>query len=93
MTILHRLAESNQRLAPALLSIGCRSKDEAIYKQDLSDWEREDVVALRFAYSRPIAGSKESKYVQDRIWEDRKRLVELWRIRGTVYICGGPPVV
>lgn len=74
-------------LAPALLFFGCRAEGEDdLYRGELDAWEAAGVVEVRRAYSR-VAG-RERVYVQDRVWEERGRVAELWARGAKCYVCG-----
>lgn len=76
-------------LAPALLFFGCRSPDQDdLYREELDAWERAGAVSVRRAYSRDKAASEGCGYVQDRMWHDRRDVLDLWRRDAKVYICG-----
>lgn len=72
-------------MAPALLFVGCRSPEHAIYASEL----KRGGVDVRYAYSRVggLAG-----HVQDRVWADREDLVKLWDGGARVYVCGSQAV-
>lgn len=75
------------RVGPALLFQGCRNAaQDQIYADEFAALERDGVVALEMAYSRPDTGEK--CYVQHRLAADRDRLWELIEQGGVVYVCG-----
>lgn len=84
---------AGRQLAPALLFYGCRApgKDD-LYKELFDDWEAKGVVQVRRAYSRQQDASDGAKYVQDRLWRDRKDVVELWEKGAKVFVCGSGAV-
>jgi cytochrome P450/NADPH-cytochrome P450 reductase len=70
---------------PALLFFGIRDPDiDYLHRRELEAWEEEGVVSVHLACS----GSSNPRYVQDRIWEDRKQIEELFRRGAHVYVCG-----
>ncbi|MBF2718221.1 cytochrome P450 [Agrobacterium vitis] len=70
---------------PALLFFGIRDPDtDYLHGQELEAWEEDGVVSVRLACS----GSSEARYVQDRIWQDRKQIEDLFRQGAHVYVCG-----
>lgn len=82
-----------ERLAPALLYVGCRSPEQALHAAELQTWQGSGAVKVRFVYSRYDAALGKSilqaaHYVQDKIWEDREELVELWDRGAKVFVCG-----
>jgi cytochrome P450/NADPH-cytochrome P450 reductase len=82
----------SQTLAPALLYVGCRNIQEALYVDELTKWEEAGAVKVRWVYSRPICDGAEvlqgSKYVQDQVWADKDEVVALWDKGARIYVCG-----
>jgi cytochrome P450/NADPH-cytochrome P450 reductase len=77
--------EEGVRPAPAVLFLGCRHPDvDYLHHDELTTWADAGVVELRPAFSR----SDEPAHVQDRLWADRERVVELVRDGAVVYVCG-----
>jgi cytochrome P450/NADPH-cytochrome P450 reductase len=75
------------RVGPTLLFQGCRNAaQDQIYADEFAAMERDGVVALEMAYSRPDTGEK--CYVQHRLAADRDRVWELIEQGGVVYVCG-----
>ena len=84
------------RLAPALLFIGCRSPTaDALYYSELAQWAKMGAVDLRYAYRREPQheDAKGCRYVQDRMWQDKDDVSEMWRAGAKVFICGAPGMV
>ncbi|KAK0627971.1 bifunctional P-450:NADPH-P450 reductase [Immersiella caudata] len=85
---------AGRNLAPALLFFGCRSAEvDDLYREELEKWEKIGAVSVRRAFSRDTsasatAQSKGCKYIQDRLWEERKEIVELWERGSKTYVCG-----
>lgn len=81
-----------ERLAPALLYVGCRSPEQALYAAELQRWQGLGAIDVRFVYSRydtpSDKGTIKASYVQDRIWKEREELVQLWGKGAKVYVCG-----
>jgi cytochrome P450 / NADPH-cytochrome P450 reductase len=74
-------------VGPALLFHGCRNAfQDQIYAEEFQAFERDGVVELQMAYSRPDGGEK--CYVQDRIHIAADRVLELVDQGGIVYVCG-----
>lgn len=87
------IEEGKQQLAPALLFVGCRSKDEdALYADELSAWSKIGAVDVRYACSRKPEESEGCKYVQDRVLYDRVDVVGLFAKGAMVYTCGSKEV-
>ena len=82
--------EAGRKLPPAMLFIGCRHPDQdELYKSELAHWEQIGAVDVRRAYSKSQDQSDGCKYVQERLWNDRKDVVEIFEQGAKVYICGG----
>lgn len=81
-----------QRLAPALLYVGCRGPEQALYAAELRRWQESGAVDVRFTYSRHHAFADDDHvhvgYVQDRIWKEREELVRAWDEGAKVFVCG-----
>lgn len=70
----------------ALLFFGCRHPDvDYLYRDEWEAWERQGVVEVRPAFS---AIGEDAKYVQDRLWQDRVDVAELFRRGAMVFVCG-----
>ncbi len=81
------LAAHGQALGPALLFFGCDHPEvDYLYREELEQWEQAGIVQVRPAFSRHPCG--EVRYVQDRLWQDREEIVELFRHNARVYVCG-----
>lgn len=75
------------KVGPALLFQGCRNPNQDhIYADEFAALERDGVVALEPAFSRPDTGEKQ--YVQQRLAARRDRVWELIEQGGIVYVCG-----
>ncbi|MGB6116876.1 MAG: cytochrome P450 [Mesorhizobium sp.] len=74
-------------LGPALLFFGCRHPDEDyLYRKELEAMEKEGIVDLHVAFSRPSKGDK--VYVQDVIRKERKKVWKLIEAGAKIFICG-----
>lgn len=84
---------AGRKLAPALLFYGCRApgKDD-LYKELFDEWESRGVVQVRRAYSRAKDQSEGCGHVQERMWKDRKDIVELFEGGAKVFVCGSSTV-
>jgi len=79
--------EGGQDVGPALLFFGTNHADvDYLYRDELARWEAAGVVAVLPAFSLQPRG--EVSFVQHRVWEERARIVELFRRGGSVYVCG-----
>ncbi|OLN95714.1 Bifunctional P-450:NADPH-P450 reductase 2 [Colletotrichum chlorophyti] len=80
---------AGRTLAPALLFFGCRRPGaDDLYREDLDRWEGMGAVAVRRAYSRAMEKSEGCKYVQHRLYHDKKEVSELWAKGAKLYVCG-----
>ncbi|KAI2627622.1 bifunctional P-450:NADPH-P450 reductase [Hypoxylon sp. NC1633] len=87
------MVRSGRKVAPAVLYHGCRepARDD-LYADELSDWEAAGAVAVKRTFSRTPQKSGGYKYVQDALWADRHRFLELWSQGAQLYICGSRKV-
>ncbi|KAK3391185.1 putative bifunctional P-450:NADPH-P450 reductase [Podospora didyma] len=95
-----QIATGGRVLAPALLFFGCRAPGvDDLYREELDRWEEMGAVSVRRAFSRlpetkkrsGNGGKEEAKgcrHVDDRLWYDRKDLMDLWDRGAKVYVCG-----
>jgi cytochrome P450/NADPH-cytochrome P450 reductase len=76
-------------IGPALLFYGAHAPDEDdMYKEEFDAWEQQGVVSVRRAFSAAPEQTKGCKHVQDRIWEDREEVADMFRNGAHVYLCG-----
>lgn len=73
-------------LGQAMLFFGCRNDDDYIYRKELEAMEKEGIVDLKVAFSRPAKGEK--TYVQDLIRAERAKVWELMLGGAKIFICG-----
>lgn len=83
---------AGRKLAKAILFVGCRGKDDTLYAEELERWAAVGVVDVRYAFSRESERSEGCKYVQDRLWHDRREAVDLFDEGAKVYVCGSREV-
>jgi cytochrome P450/NADPH-cytochrome P450 reductase len=77
------------KVGPALLFYGCnRSNEDDMYREEFDKWEKEGVLSVRRAYTLEPEASENCKFVQDRIWHDRKDAIEYFQKGAEIYICG-----
>lgn len=77
------------KTGPALLFYGCNRPDEDdMYKEEFDKWEKQGVISVRRAYTFAPEASEGCKFVQDRIWHDRKDAIEYFKQNAELYICG-----
>lgn len=79
--------ENGRNMAKGLLFFGCEHPDvDFIYKDEILKWQNEGVIDVKTAFSAlPENGIK---YVQDRLWHDRKAVMELMNQNAIIYVCG-----
>lgn len=81
--------EGGRDLAPAILFIGCQHpRKDCIYHDELASWSSKGAVDIRYAYSRNPESSNGAKYVQDRFWDDREDITQLFYKGAKFFICG-----
>ncbi len=80
--------KAGRKLGPALLFFGCQDPDDVPYADELKQWTEMGAVDVRCAFSRAPNESQGAKYVQDRFWQDREEIVELFRQGAKVFVCG-----
>ncbi|THY18852.1 putative P450 monooxygenase [Aureobasidium pullulans] len=77
------------KTGPALLFYGCNHPGEDdMYKEEFEKWEEQGVISVRRAYTHAPEASEGCKYVQDRIWHDRKDAIDFFKKDAELYICG-----
>jgi cytochrome P450/NADPH-cytochrome P450 reductase len=80
---------SGKSVGPALLFYGARAPDEDdMYREELDEYEKQGWLQVRRAYSAAPDKSAGAKHVQDRVWQDRKDVVELFERDAHIYLCG-----
>ncbi|PVI05918.1 NADPH-cytochrome P450 reductase-like protein [Periconia macrospinosa] len=84
---------AGRTLAPALLFYGCHSATtDLLYADLLERWSALGAVSLRPAFSRAPEESEGCKYVQDRVYHDRKDIKDLFAAGAKVFVCGSGEV-
>ncbi|KAN0120409.1 fatty acid hydroxylase [Hyaloscypha variabilis] len=85
--------QAGRKLAPAYLFIGCTHPEkDALFKDELTQWEKEGAVKLFYAYSKVSELSKGCKHVQDRLWAEKESMVEVFNKGAKLYVCGSSMV-
>ncbi|KAF5575058.1 bifunctional P-450:NADPH-P450 reductase [Fusarium pseudocircinatum] len=74
--------KADRILAPALLILGCHSRDDDLYREEFDAWEVEGAVVVKRAYSRDTKQTAGCKYVQDRVAEQEEYVRKLWKQGG-----------
>ncbi|KAL3421663.1 bifunctional P-450/NADPH-P450 reductase [Phlyctema vagabunda] len=85
--------EAGRKLAPAYLFIGCKhpNKDK-LFETELTQWEKDGVVSLFYAFSEATELSKGCRYVQERLWEEREAMKQVFNEGAKLYVCGSARV-
>ncbi|KAF7794903.1 hypothetical protein EIP86_006046 [Pleurotus ostreatoroseus] len=86
--------KGGREVGKTLLFFGCRrpTEDYLYANSDLKEWSDAGVVDVRPAFSRASEESFGCKYVQDRVWHDRKDLDGLYENGAKYYVCGSSKV-
>ncbi|KAK2012892.1 cytochrome P450 [Colletotrichum eremochloae] len=80
---------AGRTVAPALLFYGCREPGiDDLYRQELDAWEGMGAVTVRRAYSRAAEQSEGCRYVQHRLYHDKKDVAGLWAEGAKLFVCG-----
>ncbi len=78
---------AGQTVGRSLLFFGCDRPDaDFLYRDELAGWSRAGVVDVRPAFSAQPQG--DVCFVQDRLWQDRADVEQLFRAGATVFVCG-----
>ncbi|EJD42499.1 cytochrome P450 [Auricularia subglabra TFB-10046 SS5] len=85
---------AGREVGKTLLFFGCRSPDlDFLYADtDLKAWTELGILDVRPAFSRAPELSEGCKYVQDRVWHDRKDVSAAFRTHAKFYTCGSARV-
>lgn len=84
---------AGRKLAPAYLFVGCAHPDrDQLFKDEFTEWEKEGVVKLYYAYSKAKEQSKGCRYIQERLWEERDEMVKVFNQGAKLYVCGSAMV-
>lgn len=83
---------AGRKLARAILFVGCRGTGDIIYEEELAKWAAAGVVDIRYAFSREPEKSEGCRYVQHRLWHDRRETVDLFGEGAKVFVCGSREV-
>ncbi|KAH8799804.1 cytochrome P450 [Xylogone sp. PMI_703] len=85
--------KGGRTLGPALLFVGCNaSGQDDLYREQFDEWQRIGAVDIRYAFTFMPEKSHGCKYVQHRLWHDRKDAADLFSSGGKVYLCGSREV-
>jgi cytochrome P450/NADPH-cytochrome P450 reductase len=92
---------AGRTVGPTVLYYGCRDAGDMVHKTELAGWVREGVLDLRPVLSRSTATSipelqdeakvtlsPEQRYVQHRVWVERKDVSAFFHAGATFYTCG-----
>ncbi len=79
--------EGGQKTGAALLFFGCDHPDvDYLYHEELKQWEAAGVVKVYVAFSEQADNM--IKYVQDRLWQERQEVFNLFEQNAKIYVCG-----
>ena len=81
------LQKQGKSLGEAYLFFGCRSPDDYLYQEEITQYIEEGWLNVRVAFSR--CEQNGIKYVQDYVWAERAEVVRLFLNQsGKIYVCG-----
>jgi cytochrome P450/NADPH-cytochrome P450 reductase len=85
--------QAGRKLALAYLFIGCTHPEkDTLFKSELTQWEKDGIVKVFYAYSKSKDQSKGCHHVQDRLWEEREEMKKVFCEGGKLYVCGSSMV-
>lgn len=85
--------QAGRKVAPAYLFVGCKHPDkDAIFKDELQQWEKDGIVKVLYAFSKANEKSKGCRHVQDRLWEEREEMIKVFENGAKLYVCGSSMV-
>lgn len=74
-------------IGPSLLFLGVDHPDvDFLYRDELDAWQKAGIVDVRPAFSEKPEG--EVRFVQHRVWSDRRDVEALFRDGATIFVCG-----
>lgn len=80
---------AGEKVGAALLFYGLNAPDEDdMYREEFDAWEKAGVVDVRRAFTHASEKSCGARFVQDRIWHDRKDAIEMFKQNASLYLCG-----
>ncbi|KIP12117.1 hypothetical protein PHLGIDRAFT_98480 [Phlebiopsis gigantea 11061_1 CR5-6] len=82
--------KAGREVGRVVLFFGCRNPaDDYLYRDsDLKEWEELGAVEIYPAFSRAPEKSEGCKYVQDRLWHERRALDGLYEAGAKWFVCG-----
>lgn len=80
--------KAGRKLGEAVLFIGCRNEEDALYTDVFKEWEGLGAVKMYYAFSRDEGKTDGCKYAQDMVWSEREEVRRLFVNRARAYICG-----
>lgn len=80
------MKSEGKTLGEAHLYYGCRNELDHIYREEVEQFERQDIVTVHTAYSRKEGMPK--TYVQHLMKENTNEIIRLLGNNGKLYICG-----
>ncbi|KAJ7579319.1 fatty acid hydroxylase [Mycena floridula] len=81
---------SGREVGPILLFFGCRlpNVDYLYGDTELKEWVELGLLDVRPAFSQKLDASEGCKYVQDRLWHDRKDVQKAYKDGARFFTCG-----
>ena len=81
------------KVGPAMLFYNCKQPDgDDMYREEFDKWEQQGAVSVHSAYSSKPGIAGGAKHVQERIWNDREEVAELYKQDAQLYMCGAEMV-
>jgi len=81
------LKQKRQIIGETILFFGCDHPNvDALYTDEFDQWEQENVVKVFRAYS--AVADNDLKFVQHKLWAERKKVYELVQKGAKVFVCG-----
>ncbi|KAH9213493.1 fatty acid hydroxylase [Leptodontidium sp. 2 PMI_412] len=86
-------ARGGRKLASAYLFIGCAHPEkDALFSEELNQWEKEGIVKVYYAFSTAKDQSKGCRHIQERLWEEREEMTKVFNEGAKLYVCGSSMV-
>ena len=82
-------SQGGRKIAPAYLFIGCAHPEkDTLFRDELTQWEKDGIVKIFYAYSKAKDQSKGCRHVQERLWEEREEMTKVFNEGAKLYVCG-----
>lgn len=80
-------AIEKKNLGPALLFFGCDHPEvDLLYKDEIESWREDARLETHYAFTYLKDG--DIKFVQDRLWGERKKVIQMLDAATQIYVCG-----